>query len=71
MDSFCATTEIIPIRASVHTQVWLWQHNLCGGVKQCHVYLENGAAHVGQIGFVYTLVQRGLEPSKMKGNIQE
>ena len=45
MDSFCTTTEIIPIRASVHRHV--------------------------QIGFVYTLVQRGLEPSKTKGNIQE
>lgn len=71
MDSFCAIMEIIPIRASVHRQVWLWQHNLCGGAKQCCVDLESGASHVGQIGFVYALVQRGLEPSKMKGNIQE
>ena len=36
------------------------------------INLESGASHVGhQIGFVYTLVQRGLEPSMMKVNIQE
>ena len=36
------------------------------------INLQSGASHVGhQIGFVYTLVQRGLEPSKMKVNIQE
>ena len=61
----------MPIRASVLTQVWLRQHNFCGGAKQCRVDLESGASHVGQIDFVYALVQRELEPSKTKGNIQE
>ena len=36
------------------------------------INLESGASHVGhQIGFVYTLVQRELELSKMKVNIQD
>ena len=36
------------------------------------INLESGASRVGhQIGFVYTLVQRGMELSKMKVNIQE
>ena len=45
--SFCATKNIIPDRASIHTQERLWQREFREGAKLRHADLESEASHIG------------------------
>ena len=47
LNSFCAATEIIPDRASVHTQKLVRRRDLCDGAKLRRADLESIESHIG------------------------
>ena len=34
-DTFCAAKKIVSDRATLHTQIWLWRRDSCGGERSC------------------------------------